>query len=262
MLTQTNSCREFLETLYLRRKRTNARYSQRALARHLKMSPGELSEILRGIRAVTPKTAAHIALTLELSAPEARYLISLAERERSPEPVTKSGKRERAARRLASEQFALASDWFCWALLALTETAGFRWDIKKISQRLGVSEPETRIAIEKLKRVGVLVESGKGYGVNPEAIVFEEGVPSEAVRQYHRALLAKAEQALEVQSVSEREFQGVTLAINPAHLPLLKKEIAHFMDELGQRYGTGKNRTEIYHVELAAFRLSQGKYDA
>lgn len=257
-MIQTNSCREFLETLFLRRKRNNARYSQRALARHLKMSPGELSEILRGKRAVTPKTAARIAAALGFSEFETKYLVQLAERERSPRSEMTP---ELPTQKFSSERFALAGDWFCWALFALTETRGFTWNQKEISKRLGVSEPETRIAIEKLKRVGVLTENETGYTLDKGAILFEEGTPSEAVRDFHRHILSKAEQALELQTVSEREFQGITLALNPSLLPLLKKELSNFLDELGQRYGSGKNKTEVYHIELAAFRLTQRSQD-
>ncbi len=252
-MIQTNSCREFLETLFLRRKRNNAGYSQRAMARHLRMSPGELSEILRGKRAVTPKTAARIATALSFSEVETNFLIQLAEQERSPQ-INSAG--DLSAKKLNSELFALAGDWFYRALFALTETQGFRWNQKEISKRLGVSEPETRIALEKLKRVGVLSETENGYRLDKRAIVFEEEYPSEAIRDFHRHILAKAEQALEFQTVTEREFQGVTLAMNPSLLPILKKELSNFLDELGQRYGSAKNKTEVYHIELAAFRLT------
>ncbi len=250
----SESCREFLETLYVQRKRKNPRYSLRALARHLTMSPGELSEILRGLRPVTSKTALRIAKALDFSAGETKFLVSLAEKERinevSPLP---------ASERLASQTFALASDWFCWALIALTETPDFSWNGKRIAKRLGVSETEVRIAIDKLKRAGILIEGSSGLVVKKEAIVFDEGIPSQAIREYHRQILSKAEQALELQAASDREFSGITVAINASLVPVLKKEISNFLMELGERYGSGKNRSEVYHVEIAAFRLTQGK---
>ncbi len=256
MVIQSETCREFLEALYLRRKRNNPRYSQRALARHLKLSPGEVSEILRGLRPVTPRTARHIADTLGLSAGERHYLIRLAEQERSPATAdVASGGPEP----LPSRLFDMASDWFCWALLALVSTDDFRWDNKWIAKRLVVTEPEVRIGIDKLKRVGVLVPAAKGYNVRHDAVSFNEGIPSETVREYHQQILEKAGQALEVQPPAEREFTGLTLAMNPDLLPLLKKEIANFMQQMGERYSSGKNKLEVFHVEFAAFKMSSGR---
>ncbi len=256
MVIQSETCREFLETLYTRRKRNNPRYSQRALARHLKMSPGELSEILRGIRPVTPKTARHIADTLGLSAGERHYLIRLAEQERSPDVSDPSSP---GPENLPSRLFDMAGDWFCWALIALASTDDFRWDNKWISKRLGVTEPEVRIGIDKLKRVGVLIANDDGYEVRESAISFNEGVPSETMREYHQQILEKAGQALELQPPAEREFTGLTLAMDPNLLPLLKKEIAHFMQQMGERYSSGKKKTEVFHVEFAAFKLTPGR---
>ena len=53
-----------------RRTRSNARYSQRAFARQLGMSPGELSEILRGKRPLSLKAMLKVARSLGLTGEE------------------------------------------------------------------------------------------------------------------------------------------------------------------------------------------------
>lgn len=256
---------EFLATELKNRTSRNPRYSLRAFAHALKLSPGELSEILRGKRKITVKAALKIAQALGLNPQESQTLISLvraAEANELANPALDSVDTLRS-RQLTADLFHLVSDWYCFSILNLADTYGFSFEPRRIARRLGISENEARIALERLERVGLIERIRKDgrelLQVTPDYVLSPNGIPSEAVRNFHRQILEKARIALDEQSVEEREISGISFAIDPAELPKLKKEIHAFLDRCVQKVSKQdpRKKTEVYHFETVLFRLSK-----
>lgn len=255
---------EFLATELKNRTQRNPRYSLRAFAHALKLSPGELSEILRGRRRLTAKTAVKISKALGLNPLEIQTLLTLVRTAESQEAAGMGDSADQLkARQLTADLFHLVSDWYCFSILNLADTRGFSFEPKRIARRLGISENESRIALERLERVG-LIERIRQDGrellqVTPDYVLSPNGIPSEAVRNFHRQILEKARVALDEQSVDEREISGVSFAIDPAELPKLKKEIHAFLDRCVEKVSKQdpRKKTEVYHFETVLFRLSK-----
>lgn len=261
MLLQSENYREFLTAELVRRVRHNPRYSQRAFARQLKLSPGELSELLRGRRKLSLRSALRIAKQLGLSGGETKHLLSLVQHESAQEVLsTEPGETLRddqlASHALSLDMFSLVSEWYCFAILNLVECDDFNPHETWIAKRLGLSVSQVRLALERLERVGLIRRGPNRLQVSPEYVVSPEGIPSEAIRNYHRQILQKAVQALDMQPIDEREIAGVTLSVNPKNLPAMKKEISQFLDQMAEKYGSGKQRKEVYQCEVALFRLT------
>jgi plasmid maintenance system antidote protein VapI len=85
MLLESNTVQEFLGRELDRRVKVNPRYSQRGFARSLGLSPGELSEVLRGIRKLGLKGALKISRSMGLNPAETKHLLNLAQIEKSKE---------------------------------------------------------------------------------------------------------------------------------------------------------------------------------
>lgn len=243
---------DFLSNEFERRIKTNPRYSLRAFARDLKMSPGEVSELLNGKRQLTPKAITKISSSLGLSATETRELVERATLVRAgledPRPETRA---------LELDLFNIVSDWYCFAILNLFDTSDFQCDPAWIGRRLGISSTEARLSLERLERVGLL-KRGRGGKLCPDAgfVMSPSEVPSEAIRKYHRTMLAKATAALETQLIDERDITGMGMAIDPKNLPSLVRELRDFRDRLAAKYARGK-RTEVYQLEMALFRITE-----
>jgi transcriptional regulator with XRE-family HTH domain len=234
MLPSTESYTTFLAEELARRMRANPRYSQRAFARQLGMSPGELSEILRGRRKLSLKATLKVAKALGLN-----ESVELPHRNQ-----------------LTLDMFNIISDWYCFAILNLAECEDFRWDESWIARRLAISVAEVRAGIDRLERVGLLERRKGKLVVSRDYVISPEGIPSEAIRNYHRQMLHRASQALESQALDEREIAGIDLALHPKLLPAIKKDISDFLDELVAKYARGRQRREVYHCEVAFFRLT------
>lgn len=259
---QTTASQYLSEELRKRSSR-NSRYSLRAFAQCLGVSPGELSEVMSGKRKLSLRNALKISSALGHSPEESEVFFSLIKREIAARagmelPADAAGNAlER--RQLTQDLFHLVSDWYCFAIVNLAETKGFRFETSSIARRLGISATEAKLALDRLFRVG-LIERVKGkIRVTPDFVLAPEGIPSAAVRKFHGQILEKAKASLETQPMDARDIAGISFAVDPAQLPALKKEIHEFLDRLATRLDRAdKNKkTEVYHFETALFRLSE-----
>jgi len=261
LLLESNSVQEFLTRELDRRVKVNPRYSQRGFARNLGLSPGELSEILRGKRKLGLKASLKISRAMGFNPAETKHLLHLSQIEKSkdwnietrlttePAPLTASA--------VDQDVFHLLSEWFYFAVLNLVETSDFTWNSIWIAKRVGITRAQAKIAMERLLRVGLVKrENGRTKSVN-DIVLSTAGVPSEAIRNYHKQLLKKAIDALDFQPVQERDISGVGFAFNPKDIESIRREVSEFQDKLISKYGKGK-LTEVYHLEIAFFRLSEG----
>ncbi len=256
--------REFLAEELARRTQANPRYSQRAFARQLGLSAGELSEVMRGKRALSVRSALRIANSLGFKPIETQRLLHLCQFDKTQvnsgteQTYVALSEDERNSRDLSMDLFRVVSDWFCFAILNLADTDGFRFDSAWIAKRLGVSVAEARVGLERLERVGLIERDSKNrLIVAKDYVLSPSGIPSEAIRNYHRQILERAIQALETQSVSEREVTGVGLAIDPRDMSEIQKQVSDFHDKIVADFArTGSRAKEVYQLESVLFRLS------
>lgn len=261
MLHESETPARFLKEELGRRMRANPRYSQRAFARQLGLSPGELSEVLQGKRSLSLRSGLKVAQALSLTEEETRQLLLLSQAERSRRlsggalPVPAPAETARP-QQLTLDMFQVVSDWACFAILNLADCTDFDASPAAIAERLGIPRLQAELAIERLERVGLIERRGKTFRATPDYVLSPSGIPSEAIRSHHRQILAKAAEALDAQGVNERDITGVGLAVDPRHLPALKREIADFQDRMIRKFSKGR-RTEVYQLEVALFRLTQ-----
>lgn len=241
-----------------RRLRDNPRYSLRSFARSLKLSPGALSEILRGRRDLPVKAIANVAKAIGMNAAEAQHLLRLAQNAKLASSGTEIPARETDQRVLNEQIFSLISEWYHFAILNLLEIDGFEWKDSWIASRLGITRTQAKMAMDLLLRLKLVARKDGKIASHNDHVLTSSEIPSSAVRAYHRQILNKAVAALETQDISERDITGIGMAIDPAHIPAMKKEIADFQDRLLAKFSRGK-KTEVYFIESALFKLSVGE---
>ena len=263
MIFEADSIHGFLMGELKRRVGVNPRYSLRAYARHLGLSPGELSEVLREKRDLSLKSALKVAKAMNLNPIETKQLLHLAQVVKSRKIGTGAQLEERTVptleqKQLTEDTFSLIADWYHFAILNLLDLEGFKWHSGWIAKRLGLTPTQAKMAMDLLLRLGIVKQMNGRYKGAEDFVLSPSGVPSEAVRSYHRQMLTKAIESLELQATSEREITGVGFAVDTKDLSAIKKEISDFQDQLSAKYSKGK-RQEVYFLEIAWFRLTQGR---
>lgn len=250
--------REFLNSELIKRTKKNGAFSQRAFAKMLGLSPGELSEILNGKRKLSVKKALQIAENLSLNPEETLAFINLTKPPLINENTPSSG--GKTSQKLSMDLFEVVGNWYCFALITLSECEGFSWNKDYIAKKLGISVAEARDALQKLIKVGLIEQDKKSdYRVTADFIISPDQIPSAAIRKSHFDLLNKAMIALEEASHNERNITGIGLALNESEYKSIVKDIASFRRELIKKYGySNKKKNKVYQLEMALFELTQG----
>jgi uncharacterized protein (TIGR02147 family) len=270
MMTEPNvDYRRVLKEELNMRCEQNPRYSLRAFARDLELSPSRLSEILNRKQGLSRKAAKKVAERLGYREDEAlhfcdlvsiRHARSVREKEDAHLRLTKrqtyANKDERF--QLQLDAFKIISDWYHLGILELMKMKSFRSDVKWIARRLGIPVIQVELAIDRLARVGLLSrEDGELKATQADGWI-PGGVPSESIRKFHRQVLQKATEAITTQPVSERVLGTHFLTLDKADLPAAAKEIERFQHEFCRKFRTDPNEKDtVYCISMQLFKIAE-----
>ncbi len=238
---------EYLVKELSQRSKKNPAYSLRSFAKSIGINSGVLSAILNKKRPLTVSTAKKIIDALNLdSKTRSKLLQSLV----SAEPQETQG----SYHSLSEDLFQAVQNWEHFAILSMLESKSTALTPRAIAQRLKISQATAMETLETLKRIGLIkLEAGKLKPTHKNLSTTHD-IPSQALRHAHRQHLQKAIEALEDQSVDERDFSGVTMAISKKKLPIAKKLITQFRRDLCDLL-EGGSRDEVYRLNVQLFSL-------
>lgn len=220
-----NSAIEKIKSELDRRQKVNPRYSLRAFARHLDISPAQLSQVLSGRRPLTPALANKISERLDLSPIEQKEFISST-------VLAKLNDGQIPWKPMDEDRFQLIADWKHCAVLSLTKLRGARGDAGWIAMRLGLTYAEAREVLERLRRVGLIPEDPNDFRQIDEAIHVLTNAPSNAVRRMHRQVLDLSQQRLEEVPYERRDYSSMFVSVRESDLPKLRERILKFQEEI------------------------------
>lgn len=229
----------FLGSELTRRIRQNPRYSLRSFAKHLGIEPSFLSKILTRKRKLTTRTIDRMSQKLGISMENKESALTF-----SP---------------LNSDQFALISDWYHFAILELTELKNFSSTPASIASKLGISKQEAKEATERLIRLGHLSRDKNGTLRNSSGRLTTTTNPftTVAFRNLQRQILQKAIEALDQYDLSVRDQSSITVATNENLLPEAKRRIQRFRRSLLQFLDqTPKEKNSVYNFSLSLYPVT------
>ncbi len=210
-----------LQAAFQERKEKNPAYSLRAFSRAVGISPTTLCKVFRYERNLSPRNLKRLSAFLELSPFEVEKL--------SVKGLGKL-KKESRNRQLAEDEFHIISDWYYFGILNLAKTVGCQADARWIAKRLGLSNVEASGALRRLLRMGLVKQLGRRLIRTSEPIHTTTDIPSHALKKFHRQQLALAIQAIQHVPVDKRTITSVTMAIDPARIPMAKQKLAEFRE--------------------------------
>lgn len=242
----------------------------RAFAKQIGLGQSAVSQVLAGRKNFSLETAAKIAKKLKLSDSEAEYFRLLVQIEATKNQDLKSAFIERAqslnsravVRDVSVDLFASIADWYHVAIESLAEIKDFSMAPSSIAKQLGISELEAEVALKRLLRLGMLEQDPQQEGKLRKAKGYSattSNIPNEALRRFHRQMLEKAIDSLEVQSPQEKFIGTETFAIAKENLPQAFNLADEFLQKLFQLAETSEPKTDVYHVGLQIFNLSKNK---
>lgn len=242
---------DWLRNEYSERRSRNPRYSLRAFAAHLGISSGPLTEILLQKRELTARQAEVFAKKLEFSPEERDALLKLIENKNSTKRRKKTlikFAKVGLGNALSEDTFRFIADWYHFAILSLLLTHDCKSEPKWIGERLGISATEVRLALDRMKKLGLIEKTKLGWK-NKGPLSTTTEVPSKALRRFHRQVLEQAAASLEEVPLEMRDITSMTFAMNMEKMSEAKKLIRKFRTNMAFLLEEGKT-TEVYRLNI------------
>lgn len=266
--------REVLQERLSERLSGNPHYSLRAFARDIGLSPAQLSSVLNGKRGISPKKAREVFGAAKLDSDDLKVAILQVEMEHARSPKVKqraaaelkNQATEASVVQLTDDAFKVISDWSHFAILQVIALKTYReksfsidptvW----IAKKLGIQTVQTKLALERLLRLELVTFAQNGlYTVCQDTVLSPSGVPSSALKLFHKQVIQKALTAVDAQSVDERFYNNSMFPVLKSAVPEISKEISRFRKKLLNKYGRVSQRDgeAVYVLSQLFFRLTE-----
>ncbi len=242
----------------------NPRYSLRAFASSLDVDAGALSRLLNGKQFLSKKLALTILKNINLEPADEKVFLESAlksqmtrELQRFPKSL-RTWLPKQVYHSLDTDLYRIISDWYHVAILELTYVENFKSDARWIASQLDISIAEAKLAVDRLVRLGLLEEKNGQWKKSKEQLTSgNKNITNSALRKQQKQFLEKAIDSLEQNKIHERSITSMTMAIDPAKIPIAKKMIQQFNRDLCQFLESGK-RKKVYNLEICLNPLQQG----
>jgi len=260
---ETSSYRTIMLDEYQYRERQNPSYSLRAFARDLDISPSQLSDVVKGKTGLSSKKAIDVAKRLGLNDKEVQCFKALVEVEHGrSEQIVSAAKAflevnsyEENFSALSTDAFQVISDCNHFAILSAMELDGYDGTVPFIATKLNLSIAETEDAIKRLLKEDYIdLKDGK-FILKGLSLKTTNGVPSTALRKFHKQHIQKSLQAVDDVPLDLRDITTMTMAIDISKIPAAKEMIKNFRRELCRFMEDGP-KNEVYNINIQLIPLS------
>lgn len=257
-LEKQTDFREYLKKELAARAVKNPKYGLRAFSKHLEIDSSHLSKILKGQRPVSTSLVETLGQKLGLSDKQIEKY-----KKYTRKPYQKASASFEIPvddlYQLRMDQLALISEWQHYAILEVMKHPDFVPDIIWISEHLHQPEEIISMAVERLKRVGLLEvsPSGKWKDVSEgfSTHVLGDNLTSRAHRNYQAQVLELSKEALYRIAIDRRDHSTIAVATSPEKIQEAKTRIKKFRRELAEFLEDTNQKTEVYHLNIGLFPI-------
>jgi len=231
----------------------------RAFARDLDMSPSGLNDFLKGRVGMSSKRVEMIAEILKWTPTRKDYFLDLILSKYDKDPAVRQASQMRIKSRLKEGSFGLSVDAFkaiCeWHHLVIRELCDLKDNlkIKDLAKELNITPLTAGKAVKRLLKLGLLVETKKGFKPAEANCHFGDEVPSDAVREFHSQILDLAQTALKEKTMTERESHSLVFSVRKEDMAQMRSDLKKAILQIANRYAHAENRTAIQALSLQVF---------
>ncbi len=252
----------YLKNDFAFRCRKNPSYRLAAFARLIETDLSTLSKVFKGTRTLKSRAIRRIGIKLGLDPTRVDVFASQALRSNAKtQPRTDAIQSSGDYPTISIDSFQMISDWYHYAILELIALPHFKSSVHWIARALRITPTEARLAVERLKTLGMIEETKDGKIVDRSGgytSTLANDFSAAAFRNLQKQILEKGVQALEEIPFEKRSQTSMTMAIDPAKIPIAKKMIQKFQEELNAFLGVTTKTTggEVYHLGVSLYPVS------
>ncbi|NUM58712.1 MAG: TIGR02147 family protein [Bdellovibrionaceae bacterium] len=239
--------RLWLQRQFTERCKRNPRYSLRAFSKYLCIDPSSLSQILSGKRPLSKKNVQNICQKL-LATPKDLQSFGLMTLEQVTDPNYIQ---------LTQDNFAVISEWYHYAILELTYISGFKTDTKWISKKLSITTEEAKSAVERLKRLGLVLEENGTLVKSSKFLTNHSNAnTSTAHKEFQKQVIEKALLAVDECSAEDKDITSMTMAIDISKLDKARELTRKYRREMCALLENGE-QTQVYNLGIQLYPISK-----
>lgn len=263
--------REYLRDYFEAAKENIPAFSHRYFARRAGFgSSNYVHLVMNGKRNLSVESLRQVIDGLGLNAEEAEFFSGLVNFNQAKDPQAKdeafekvaASRRFRQAREIDHSTWEYLSHWYYPAIREMAARPDFQNDPDWIASQLwpAITPAKARKAMRLLFDLGLLEEAEDGTvrRVSPSLTTGHE-VRAVAVRNYHRQMLERAVEAVDLKPAALREVSGMTTCIRRDTVDELKGRIRQFRETLMERCDADEDPEIVYQINIQMFPLSQSE---
>ncbi len=261
--------RSYLRDYYLAKKDAGRGFSYRAFARRAQLrSPNYLKLVIDGERNLTAEMAERFGKACGLRGQSLNYFLDLvqfnqakteAERSKSYARLTQF-RRYREVQTVEVAKATYHSKWYLPAIRELVVRSDFQDDPAWIATALlpSITTKQAADALETLAELGLLQRNEDGRLVQSSSLL-TTGAEARSIHiaRYHRTMMERATQSLELVASSERDISSLTLCLGPDGIARMKERIQRFRRELLEISDLEQDPEQVVQINFQLFPLSQ-----
>ncbi len=234
----------------VQRKQNNHRYSERAFAKYLGLSPGFLKLLFQRKKQLSLIRAQEIANRLNWSRAKTKsFLESVSSQSR------KNKNRLKDKFLLQSENFLEISDWFYFAIVEYLKLKKGQCTDLEIAKAFDLSTAEVRYALRRLEKAMLIHQENDGFRIVENYEV--PSISSDGIKKFHHQMQKLSQDAIYQQPIDMRDLRALTLSFDSKKFQQAQIDIQKFVSNFEKKYG-GKDPDTIYQLNLSFFQLNKG----
>jgi len=160
---------------------------------------------------------------------------------------------------LELEAMLIISEWYHIPIMDLCTLPHFKATMHKISEYLGLKIIETKLAIERLEKLGLIERKGEYYKKTNSKLATPTDIPSLGIRKFHKSMIEKAVTSIEEQNIDRRYITSKTMTLSRKNLSKYKEQIQTFLENISElNQENDENHDSLYQLNIQLFDLKKG----
>lgn len=249
-------CRKILLNNLEKLQKANPAFSMRMLAQKLEISHSFLSRILSGKAKLPASLIDGLVVNLKIDQFEAATLKTQPESSSSASSIKGADTSSYASAPEAHVR--IMRKWWNLAILdLLTCETNIRYTEETIPLFIPISKEDAKASIAELSEIGLIERTADGLRKTDEKLRLPTRGPNEHTRAFYQQTLRLASDQLNKTSVKDYENRlilGLTCAVNPQNIPLVKQKLAATLRECAELLSEG-DCTDVFLVQGQMFSL-------
>jgi uncharacterized protein (TIGR02147 family) len=261
--------RDYLRAYYAAAKASRMKFSYRRFSKAAGFrSPNFLKLVIDGERNLGPNSVERFAKALKLDSDERRFFghlvdfsqaVTSDEKNQAFERVSAS-RRFKRAHKLDGALFDYTSHWYNLAIREMAARPDFKEDPVWIARELipPIKARQAATAMDLLFELGLLTRDADGGVIRGRSSVTSgHEVRSLALGNYHRQMLARAGESIDLVASDHRDVSALTVCIAAPTVAELKERIHRFRETLLERCDSDTEPEVVYQINIQLFPLSK-----